>query len=567
MRTNTLSLFFILSAHILLSQNLENIGKEKPVKLYGGLNIGTVFYNAKNLPERQYPFLWSIGGAATLDVYGVSLPFSVTYTKSNSTFSQPFARFGVSPQYKWVKAHLGHRSLHFNPFVLSGQPILGAGVELNPKKFRFGIMYGRLAKADFIDSTREQFRQQGSTFERKGMAVKLGVGSAKNFVDVSFLKAKDDSASIPYYSQRAQSLPAENVALGLTARFQLGKHVSWTMDVAGSVFNRDQKARPLSNFIDSNKLVTYQKYLDIAESIIPLRASSQFVTAGETGLNFQFKPLSIGLKYRRIDPEYKAMGIFYIQNDLEQYTVNPNIRLFKNRVLLNGSLGLQKNNLDGKRLYRSERFIGQGNLSIMPSAKWALNFLYSNFGITQQKQYVDGLYRDSLALRQVNQNFGITSSHNFINPNRPQTLVFSINFQNTNDYRNLTTNSSAANSWFSTLSHSIYFTSSDFSVQSSLMANRNDFGELLQDQFYSLQVNASKSVLKQKMQLQAGGGYNLRQSNGITTPSVSLRFGSTYTVSTHHSFTGLLQFVNTSSSSGNSAFSELYGSLNYAYSF
>ncbi len=47
-------------------------------------------------------------------------------------------------------------------------------------------MYGRLNKADFIDSTREQFRQQGSQFERKGFALKLGLGSAKNYVDVSF---------------------------------------------------------------------------------------------------------------------------------------------------------------------------------------------------------------------------------------------------------------------------------------------------------------------------------------------------------------------------------------------
>ncbi len=559
-----------LFASPLFGQNLEEIGKTKPVKLSGGLNLGSVFYNAKNLPEKQYPFIWSVGGSAVLDVYGVSLPFSVAYSKSNTSFANPFIRFGVSPQYKWAKAHLGYRSLNFNQFVFSGQPILGAGLELNPKKLRFGIMYGRLNKADFIDSTREQFRQQGSTFERKGFAVKLGVGSAKNYFDISFLKAKDDPNSVAYYAQKSQGLPAENAAFGISTRFQLGKHVSWTLDAAGSVYNRDLNSRPLSNFIDSNQLIKYQKYLDAVEAIIPLRASSQFVTAGETGLNFQFKPLSIGLKYRRIDPEYKSMGIFFIQNDLEQYTVNPNLRLFKNRVLLNGSVGIQKNNLDGKRLYRSDRFIGQGNLSIMPSAKWALNFMYGNFGVTQQKQYVDGLYRDSLALRQVNQQYGVTSSHNFLNPTRPQTLVFSLNFQNTADYRQIPTgsaSSAAANSWFATVSHSVFFTASEFSLQTSLLANNNNFGELLKDQFYSLQVNASKTTFKQKLIVQGGGGYNLRTSNGVATPSVSLRLGSTFLISTKHNLNGLLQWVNTAESGGNPAFSELYGSLSYGYTF
>jgi hypothetical protein len=548
------------------AQNLENIGKEKPVKLSGGLNIGTVFYGAQNLPEKQYPFLWSIGGSATLDVYGVSLPFSLAYTKSNASFSQPFVRFGVSPQYKWAKAHLGYRSLAFNQFVFSGQPIYGVGLELNPKKFRFGVMYGRLNKADFIDSTREQFRQQGSTFERKGFAVKLGLGSATNYVDFTFLKAKDDATSVDYYSKQSQSRPAENAALGITTRFQLGKHVSWTLDVAGSVYNRDITSRRLADFIDSNKLDPYKSYLDLVEKIIPLQASSQFVSAGETGLNFQFKPLSIGLKYRRVDPEYKAMGIFYIQNDLEQYTVNPNLRLFKNRVIVSGSVGLQKNNLDGKRLYRSERFIGQGNLNIMPSSKWALGFNYSNFGVTQQKQYVDGMYRDSLALRQVNQQFGITSSHNFLNPKSPQTLVFSVNLQNTDDYRQLKTTSAVAKSWFATASHSVFWTGSGVSLQTSLLANSNQFADVPTDHFYSLQFTASKTAFQQKLNLQGGGGYSIRQSDGTNTPSISLRFGSTLTVSQHHSFNALLQWVNTTTV-GLPAYSEFYGSVGYGYSF
>ncbi len=104
------------------------------------------------------------------------------------------------------------------------------------------------------------------------------------------MKVKDDATSVDYYSKQSQSRPAENAALGITTRFQLGKYVNWTLDVAGGVYNRDVTARRLADFIDSNKLQPYKSYLDFVEKIIPLQASSQFVTAGKTALNFQFKP-------------------------------------------------------------------------------------------------------------------------------------------------------------------------------------------------------------------------------------------------------------------------------------
>lgn len=559
-------IFLVSLENNLLSQNLENIGTEKPIKLHGGLNLGTVFYSSDNSPERQAPFYWTIGGSAILDIYGVSLPFTLNYSKSNAAFSQPFVRFGLSPEYKWVKVHLGYRSLSFNSFVFSGQPMYGVGLELTPKKLRFGIMYGRLSEADFIDSTRAQFLQQGSTFERKGLAVKLGVGSNKNFVDFSFLKAKDDPNSIAYFSRTSQSLPAENAVIGLSSRFQFGAHIAWSLEIAGSVYNRDVSSPELTSLIDSQTVVKYQSGINAVEKIIPLLTSSQFVTAGETGLSFQFKPFSVAFKYRRVDPEYKSMGIFFIQNDLEQYTVNPNLRLFGNKVLLNSSVGYQRNNLDGKRLYRSERFIGSGNLSFTPSAKWSLGFNYGNFGVTQQKQYVDGLYRDSLALRQVNEQYGVTSAHNFLNLQHPQTLVFSINLQNTTDYRDITTNKLNANSWFANVSHSIFFVASGLSLQTSLLANSNTFSEIISDKFYSLQLNASKTAFEQKLSIQGGGGYSLRQSNGQNTPSISLRAGATLTLAQRHNFNTLFQWVKTSLVNVASG-GELYGSVGYGYSF
>jgi hypothetical protein len=38
------------------AQNLDSVGRSKPFKLQGGLNIGTTFYDAQNLDARNILF-------------------------------------------------------------------------------------------------------------------------------------------------------------------------------------------------------------------------------------------------------------------------------------------------------------------------------------------------------------------------------------------------------------------------------------------------------------------------------------------------------------------------------
>jgi len=116
------------------------------------------------------------------------------------------------------------------------------------------------------------------------------------------------------------------------------------------------------------------------------------------------------------------------------------------------------------------------------------------------------------------------------------------------------------------VSHSIFFVASGLSLQTSLLANSNTFSETISDKFYSLQLNASKTAFEQKLSIQGGGGYSLRQSNGQNTPSISLRAGATLTLAQRHNFNTLFQWVKTSLVNVASG-GELYGSVGYGYSF
>ncbi len=185
---DSLILLLVLSS-LIIAQNLETIGTEKPFTLSGGFNLKTGLYGSEGLPSRQDPFTYGIDANATLDFYGVSMPFSVTYYDGNKSYTHPFSQFGLSPKYKWITGHFGYRSLNFSEFTINGKTFLGAGLELLPGKWRLGGLYGK-----FNDKSEDDaLKAQGfKPLSRKGWAVMAGYGFDKASLDLSLLKIGDD---------------------------------------------------------------------------------------------------------------------------------------------------------------------------------------------------------------------------------------------------------------------------------------------------------------------------------------------------------------------------------------
>ncbi|MBK7666968.1 MAG: hypothetical protein IPJ32_06170 [Sphingobacteriaceae bacterium] len=55
-------------ASISFSQNLEKVGKKDMVKVSGGLNYSSVFYNADGIPNRRQPFTWFLNGNLNVNI-------------------------------------------------------------------------------------------------------------------------------------------------------------------------------------------------------------------------------------------------------------------------------------------------------------------------------------------------------------------------------------------------------------------------------------------------------------------------------------------------------------------
>lgn len=407
------------------AQNLENLKKNPPVTLHGSVSAGLNYYTAFSGTRDTLSSIsfghtpsYFIQANPVLTLYGYAIPINILIASQNKSFNTPFNRFGMSPYYKWIKLHLGWRSLNFSQFTLSGQQMLGAGFELTPGKFRMAFIYGKLNDAVTDISLYNNLNNNIPLYKRKGFAAMVGYGSASNYLELSYLQAKDDSSSISSLSG-IQVKPAANQVLGLKGQLTILKVLYINVDAAGSYYTND---------ITSGFLETDNQWAKLA-SFAP-RISSRISSAGEAAIRYQFKTGNVNFKYRRVDPDYQSMGAFYMQTDIEQYTFGVGYTFLKNKIHLRSDIGWQRNNLAKTSVNDSKRTIGNIALNISPSSAFGIDINYSNYGISQQiiPQLTDPgtiIRYDSVRISQVNQSISI-SPHLFL---KRKALQHSISLQ------------------------------------------------------------------------------------------------------------------------------------------
>jgi len=405
------------------SQDIAQIGQAPVAQFNGTLQARFGLYHAQGIDPRHTPGFWSISGSPVLSVLGIQLPFMLVLSDQQRSFQQPFNQFGLSPRYKWAKLHLGYRDLTFSKFTLAGHRALMAGVELNPGKFRFGFMYGRLQKAVAEDTAAVYDPSKFISdipipaYGRTGYAVKLGVGTEEQYVDVVVLRARDDARSIPV-PEAVQLAPAENLAVGLAGRVKLSEVLRWEFDAAGSAYTRDLRAAPLAE--------EDRPWARVANPVFTTRTSTQGLMAVETGLVLKWKRLRGKLTYRRVDPDYKSMGTYYFQTDVEQVTGTASGNLLKNRLSANATVGWQHNNLKRLRAATAKRIMANLGLSYTGGKAFGCVLNYSNFGIVQDP--LRPVANDTARFRQVSQNLLLQPRVTYSASNGSHFATCTINF-------------------------------------------------------------------------------------------------------------------------------------------
>jgi hypothetical protein len=547
-------------------QDLSQLKGKKPLRLSSGFSVNSSFYTANGIENRRAPFAWTLSGSPTLEVYGMKVPFSFSVSNQHRSFQQPFNQVGLTPQYKWAKFHVGYSSARFSQYTLAGRRFLGGGVELTPGKWRLAYVQGRFQKAVGFDSVAvANPNQYPSTvpipaFSRYGYAAKVGFGSRNAFIDLSYLKAQDRESSIAIPTVLAKSLrPAENAVLGINTQVTLFKKLTWTTDLGVSAYTRDTR---------SDTVALPEKFAFMNKFLLP-RLSSQVQTAGESSLNFRNKYIGMRVLYRRIDPDFKSMGAFFFQTDMEQWLVAPSFNLFKNKLQINGSYGWQNNNISATRSRTTKRTIGSASVVLRGGQHFNLQANYSNFGITMQPRLNLNPKNvlDTFRAVQVSQSINIAPNWHFGNKQKQQNFGISANYSLLDDLNPQSAFKAAMKTMMGNAYYSVNFPQRKLGFNTSL-TYQNVVNSLGTIQNMGVNTGIQKSFAKDKLSASANIGY-FRNGNAEASGS-TFQIGSniSYRLAKNSSFFISTQWQTTQTGGLQSkTWSEMFGNTGVSISF
>lgn len=547
------------------AQDLTKISRQDPVKLSGVIDLRGIFYRADGIPGRYPAASVVLSGSPTLTVYGLEIPFSFTFSNQEKKFMQPFNQFGMSPTYKWLTVHAGYRNVSWSPFTLGGHTMLGGGVELTPGKWRLGVMYGRLNRATTLDST--TLSLVPIAFSRMGYAARIGYGTAANFLEFSVIKAKDDPGSLQMKSYLDTALPgvyaAENLAGGLTTRFSLARRWQIEGDFGLSIYTKDSQS-PVRFDADTDPMLSRLRKL------INLNLSTAFYTAATAGIRYKFRDGSFRIQYRRIDPDYKTMGAYFFQSDLENVTVSPAFSAFSRHLRFSGSIGLQRDNLKNQKKATSRKLIGSASLGIDFTPELGLDAAFSNFSTNQTPTTTR--FADSLRITQTTQSLTVMPRYIRAGKVLTHSLTGLGMLTRLNDFNSLYATESqtrALDSRTLSVTYSLTWQARQLTL-SATASSASVSSETLSDSNEGLTLGVDKTAWKNKCALRMSAGYLRGDRSGTAGTILNGSLGVQYRMTRSHSL-----LLNTSYWSNRPddvtvaqpAYSELRGEIAYQYTF
>jgi hypothetical protein len=542
----------------------EDFTKADPFKVSGNFGLNLRSYNATGIENRQAPFIWFLSGQANVKIYKLNIPISALATAQSLTYAHPFhrqayenrfTRIGASPYYKWIKLHFGHRNMNFSPLTVANHTYLGAGFELNPGKIRLAGFYGRMARTEPQDLSLLQ--PNLLVFDRTGWGMKVGYGNANHFLDLIVFKAKDaPGKTIPTNLDSVKIFQAENMVTALNGQTMLFKKIKLSMELASSAFSKNDQDPSLTekNFVHPSFLM--QK-----------RTSTTYRYALNAGLQYQISAFSLGANYRRVEPDYRSLGAYFFNDDLDNLTGNAGFGLFKNKVRINGSAGIQRNNLRGSKATQFTRTIGSLDINYLIKA-FTFGFNYSNY--TSKIDYVLNLNQDSLNAVIVTRQAALNGGYTKVTANKNRHVInANVSLDDvTDDVQEV--DISAASKMLNSALNYVFSTKEDtWKISGRVNYNQNELSQVLVHR-YGLGGGVQREVVPKKWSLGFDINYFNSRGENIDNQTINMRVNSPITISKHHRLDIGLLLLNRAKTNTNSAarnFNEVTGTVNYVFSF
>lgn len=559
------------------AQDLDRIEQKDFLRIGGNVGTNQVLYFNEGIAARRVPYTYVYQGNLNLDFLGITSTLSFMYTNPqfSKNISNPFNTFAYHPKYKGLTLHIGRISSSYSPYTLNGHLYEGGGFDYAPKKIpvTFAATFGRFQRAiapdsaylaDTVTNSNIITPGLGPSYLRWGGGFKIQWNPKAFKLGIIGFRAKDDVSSLSNVPLSSRLKPQENSVVSVNFSKPIYKQLAISGELALSALNTNNLAENSS----SNSNVQTFRFLGM-----DAKAGSGVYKAYKVGMAYTGSKFTLGINYERIDPNYRTLGTYFFNNDLENTTIDFSSQLFKQKLTIATSFGIQRDDLDRKKATNMRRLVGSLNLNYVASQRLTFNASYSNFrsfsntrSLSQTLTASPTTYIDTLAYRQISQN--TTVGYNYLLSNKEkikQNLNGNVTYQRSADVQG---ERAAPSSQFYnvTVGYGIQFVPQSLSINLSGNGSRNDFDKN-SNTLLGPSLTLTKAFFKKQLRSNASATYVVSQGSG-NSKIITIRAGLAYTFKKSHNFT--LSGIHLNSDTKTTrrvAFKEYTITAGYSYTF
>ena len=417
------------------------------VNFSGSVNIYAEYdaINGDTLQESTSELRFNLN--PTLTIYGMPLEFDLFLTSIESDLRQALNKYRIFLQPEKLLREMVHLPgfvfsisgveigtcyPYYSPFSLTGIPVTGGAVEVNPGPIYLAATAGRVQRGVVGSDTTD------AAYERMLYAGRLGIGGKDDsHILFTFLYSGDDTTSIPPYTFPVASdsdtveviTPQENYVVGIDLKLSLfNDNFSVESEIAASQLTDDIRMPE----------VVIQDIPQWLSGIINPRISSSYDYAYSVKSNLYLFNTGIYGLVNMIGPGFSSFGTSNLRNDNLTYEFGLDKSLLDNNIIFSASNRREHDNLIGSKT--STTFFSSYNFNV------GLNF--SNLPYLQVAYTPYRESNDSLDIDRRTDILSLGTGYNFTMFNLDNSMSFYYSrqsYRETSDSNNYASNSFSIN--------------------------------------------------------------------------------------------------------------------------
>lgn len=523
-------------------------------------------YGSWGIENRRAPSMIQTTANTNFSLLGFSSGVDLFYSSDQSQFRQNLNTISFNATWRWLTIQAGDVNPNFSKYGINGATIRGGYIKIAPKNWRLELSGGR-SREKVENSTNEAFREP--SFQRWTMTGKVGYETDNNHYYLSSHYSVDKSESI---EDPGPITPQENLTITPDVQVTfLDQAITLAFQATASAFTRDLNSPHIPA-----AAVGVPSFLG---SVIQAHTSSRLNYAGEISTSLDLDSFGLELGYERIQPGYTSLGLGRIRDDQHQIRIGPSVQLFKDRLLLQGTVTLGRDNLSGSRLET------QKNTAVGTNASFQLTdkiFINGNYSLLVNDVSSNATESDSPATvtgqEQVAHTFMLQPSITF------QKNETTHNISLTGSYYTLTNRfEGVSNAGIQRINSDTYSSSANYNITFTSGFSLNVMGNFVQNTSnfskntsVGANIGANYFFFDRKLTVNFNGGINQNKNeatgagHNMTTKARQLMFNVTgnYQLTEKDSFSlSIRNRNNTVFQPSANTYSELEGSLNYQHRF